>query len=462
NADFDGDQMAVHVPLGNEAQAEARVLMLSANNIKSPAHGRPLTVPTQDMIIGLYYLTAARDGFPGEGRAFIDFNDAMNAYDARAELDLQAKIWVRLTKDTQVATSFGVFEDYKAGQRIQTTIGRITFNAVLPDDYPFLNYEMNKTEISRLVEDCCNRYTTSEMEPILDGLKSAGFHYATRAGVTVSVYDATVPPQKDAILAEADKKVAAIDEDYEMGLMSDEERHKQIVDIWNAANEEVGDAMAANFDKFNPIYMMAFSGARGNIKQIRQLAGMRGLMSDPKGEIIDRPIKANFREGLSVLEYFISTHGARKGLADTALRTADSGYLTRRLVDVAQDVIIREIDCGTHDGVDAELLNAKGELDMALIGRCLAEPAVSETTGEVIMEAGEYPSSAEDLQKMVDAGVKSVKYRSVMTCHAEHGICQKCYGWDLATSRPVNIGTAAGIIAAQSIGEPGTQLTMRT
>ena len=462
NADFDGDQMAVHVPLGNEAQAEARVLMLSANNIKSPAHGRPLTVPTQDMIIGLYYLTAARDGFPGEGRAFIDFDDAMNAYDARADLYLQAKIFVRLTKDTQVATAFGQFEEHKAGERIETTVGRITFNNVLPEDYPFLNYEMNKSEISRLVEDCCNRFTTAQMEPILDGLKSTGFHYATRAGVTVSVYDATIPPNKPSILEEADKKVAAIDEDYEMGLMSNEERHKQIIDIWNAANDEVGDAMAANFDRFNPIYMMAFSGARGNIKQIRQLAGMRGLMSDPKGEIIDRPIKANFREGLSVLEYFISTHGARKGLADTALRTADSGYLTRRLVDVAQDVIVREIDCGTSDGVETRIVDEKGKLDDQLVGRCLAAPAVNPQTGEVVLEAGEYISSIADLAAMEAAGIETVTYRSVMTCHSDHGICQKCYGWDLASSRPANIGTAAGIIAAQSIGEPGTQLTMRT
>jgi DNA-directed RNA polymerase subunit beta' len=461
NADFDGDQMAVHVPLSNEAQAEARVLMLSANNIKSPAHGRPLTIPTQDMIIGLYYLTAARDGFPGEGRAFISFDDAMNAYDARAELDLQAKIYVRLGKDTQLATSFGVFEEHKAGERIQTTVGRITFNAVLPDDYPFLNYEMNKSEVSRLIEDCCNRYTTSQMEPILDGLKDAGFHYATRAGVTVSVYDATVPPNKPEILAEADKKVEAIDEDYEMGLMSDEERHKQVVDIWNDANEEVGNAMAENFDKFNPIYMMAFSGARGNIKQIRQLAGMRGLMSDPKGEIIDRPIKANFREGLSVLEYFISSHGARKGLADTALRTADSGYLTRRLVDVAQDVIVREIDCGTSDGVTYPLRNEKGDLDLNLIGRCLAAPVKGES-GKVVMEAGEYIVHADQMREMAEEGVEEISIRTVMTCHAEHGVCQKCYGWDLATSRPVNIGTAVGIIAAQSIGEPGTQLTMRT
>ena len=461
NADFDGDQMAVHVPLGAEAQAEARVLMLSANNIKSPAHGRPLTVPTQDMIIGLYYLTAARDGFEGEGRFFIDFDDAMNAYDARAELDLQAKIWVRLSKDTQVATAFGVFEEHKAGERIETTIGRITFNNVLPEDYPYLNYEMNKKEISRLVEDVCNRYELSSVPPILDGLKDAGFHYATRAGVTVSVYDATVPPNKGEILAAADEKVAAIDEDYEMGLMSPDERHKQVVDIWNAANEEVGEAMAENFDKFNPIYMMAFSGARGNIKQIRQLAGMRGLMSDPKGEIIDRPIKANFREGLSVLEYFISTHGARKGLADTALRTADSGYLTRRLVDVAQDVIIREIDCGTTDGVPYPLHNEKGDVDENLIGRCLLDD-VAGTDGVVLLGAGEYITHMDQLKAMDAAGVETLVIRTVMTCHAEHGVCQKCYGWDLATSRPVNIGTAVGIIAAQSIGEPGTQLTMRT
>ena len=461
NADFDGDQMAVHVPLGAEAQAEARVLMLSANNIKSPAHGRPLTVPTQDMIIGLYYLTAARDGFEGEGRSFIDFDDAMNAYDARAELDLQAKIWVRLTKDTQVATAFGVFEEHKAGERIETTIGRITFNNVLPEDYPYLNYEMNKKEISRLVEDVCNRYELSSVPAILDGLKDAGFHYATRAGVTVSVYDATVPPNKAEILAAADEKVAAIDEDYEMGLMSPDERHKQVVDIWNAANEEVGEAMAENFDKFNPIYMMAFSGARGNIKQIRQLAGMRGLMSDPKGEIIDRPIKANFREGLSVLEYFISTHGARKGLADTALRTADSGYLTRRLVDVAQDVIIREIDCGTADGVPYPLHNEKGDVDENLIGRCLLND-VAGVDGEVLLAAGEYITHMDQLKAMDAAGVETLVIRTVMTCHAEHGVCQKCYGWDLATSRPVNIGTAVGIIAAQSIGEPGTQLTMRT
>ena len=461
NADFDGDQMAVHVPLGAEAQAEARVLMLSANNIKSPAHGRPLTVPTQDMIIGVYYLTAARDNFPGEGRAFVNFADAVNAHDAHADVDLQAKIWVRLPKDTQVATAFHTYEEHKAGTRLETTIGRIIFNNVFPDDYPFMNYQMNKKEIGRLVEDVCNRYDLADVPPILDGLKETGFHYATLAGITVSVYDATVPPNKKEILDDAEAKVDAIDEDYEMGLMSPEERHKQVVDIWTDANEKVGDAMSANFDHYNPIYMMADSGARGNIKQIRQLAGMRGLMADTKGQTIDIPVKSNFREGLSVLEYFISTHGTRKGMADTALRTADSGYLTRRLVDVAQEVIVREIDCGTAEGVPYPLYNEKGELDENLIGRCLLESAVG-TDGTVVLGGDNYISSMDQLAEMAAAGIEEVTIRTVMTCHAEHGVCQKCYGWDLATARPVNIGTAVGIIAAQSIGEPGTQLTMRT
>ena len=461
NADFDGDQMAVHVPLGAEAQAEARVLMLSANNIKSPAHGRPLTVPTQDMIIGVYYLTAARDNFPGEGRAFVNFADAVNAHDAHADVDLQAKIWVRLPKDTQVATAFHTYEEHKAGTRLETTIGRIIFNNVFPDDYPFMNYQMNKKEIGRLVEDVCNCYDLADVPPILDGLKETGFHYATLAGITVSVYDATVPPNKKEILDDAEAKVDAIDEDYEMGLMSPEERHKQVVDIWTDANEKVGDAMSANFDHYNPIYMMADSGARGNIKQIRQLAGMRGLMADTKGQTIDIPVKSNFREGLSVLEYFISTHGTRKGMADTALRTADSGYLTRRLVDVAQEVIVREIDCGTAEGVPYPLYNEKGELDENLIGRCLLESAVG-TDGTVVLEGDNYISSMDQLAEMAAAGIEEVTIRTVMTCHAEHGVCQKCYGWDLATARPVNIGTAVGIIAAQSIGEPGTQLTMRT
>ena len=455
NAYFDCDQMAVHVPLGNEAQAEARVLMLSANNIKSPAHGRPLTIPTQDMIIGMYFLTTVRDGFPGEGRVFASVKDALDEFEAGTGVDIQARISVRATRDMQIAKSFSDFETVKAGERFETSIGRIIFNNVLPEDHQFVNYVVNKKEIGRLIEECSNRYDVSDMPAILDGLKNAGYHYATKAGITVSVFDATMPPNKAELLAAADAKVDAIDEDYEMGLMSPEERHKQVVDIWNDTTEEIGEAMAANFDQYNPIYMMADSGARGNIKQIRQLAGMRGLMGNTKGGTIDRPVKSNFREGLSVLEYFISTHGTRKGMTDTALRTADSGYLTRRLVDVAQDVIVREIDCGTPEGVPYPLHNEKGEIDENLIGRCLLED-----TGDLL--AGDYITSMDQLKAFEAAGIDTVVIRTVMTCHAEHGVCQKCYGWDLATGRPVNIGTAVGIIAAQSIGEPGTQLTMRT
>ena len=408
NADFDGDQMAVHVPLGNEAQAEARVLMLSANNIKSPAHGRPLTLPTQDMIIGMYFLTTVRDGFPGEGRVFASVKDALDEFEAGTGVDIQARISVRATRDMQIAKSFSDFETVKAGERFETSIGRIIFNNVLPEDHQFVNYVVNKKEIGRLIEECSNRYDVSEMPAILDGLKNAGYHYATKAGITVSVFDATMPPNKAELLAAADAKVDAIDEDYEMGLMSPEERHKQVVDIWNDTTEEIGEAMAANFDQYNPIYMMADSGARGNIKQIRQLAGMRGLMGNTKGGTIDRPVKSNFREGLSVLEYFISTHGTRKGMTDTALRTADSGYLTRRLVDVAQDVIVREIDCGTPEGVPYPLHNEKGEIDENLIGRCLLED-----TGDLL--AGDYITSMDQLKAFEAAGIDTVVIRTVMT-----------------------------------------------
>ncbi|NTU71046.1 MAG: DNA-directed RNA polymerase subunit beta' [Coriobacteriia bacterium] len=462
NADFDGDQMAVHLPLSTEAQAEARTLMLSTNNVKSPAHGRPLTTPTQDMVIGLYYLTADRDGMPGEGRPFMSAEDAILAYDNRADLDLQAKIFVRLSEDTVVQVKPGQLEERAAGERIETTVGRITFNRGLPDDHAFINHEIDKKGVSRIVEECTTNYSTTQMAEILDELKRLGFHYATRAGVTVSVYDAIIPKEKPAILAAGDDKVAKIEGQYETGLITREERHRQIVDVWTRVTDDVGDAMGESFEKFNPIYMMAYSGARGNIKQIRQLAGMRGLMANPKGDIIDRPIKANFREGLTVLEYFISTHGARKGLADTALRTADSGYLTRRLVDVAQDVIVREPDCGTDEGVAFAVLKDDGAVDHNLIGRCLLQPVAHPKTGEVLLDAGDYIASDEVAQSLADAGVKEVVGRTVMTCHAKHGICQACYGWDLASSRPVDIGTAVGIIAAQSIGEPGTQLTMRT
>ncbi|PKQ10250.1 MAG: DNA-directed RNA polymerase subunit beta', partial [Actinobacteria bacterium HGW-Actinobacteria-9] len=464
NADFDGDQMAVHLPLSTEAQAEARVLMLSANNIKSPAHGRPLTTPTQDMVIGLYYLTAIREGMPGEGRAFFSGDEALLAYDARADLDLQARIEIRLSRDRMVEKAPGVFEDRKAGERIVTSVGRITFNRSLPEDYAYINYEVDKKGIGRIVEDCSVRYSTTQMAGILDELKRLGFHYATRAGVTVSVYDALIPEEKEGLLEDAQVEVDKIDGQYDRGLITKDERHRQIVEVWTRATDDVGDAMANNFKNnhpFNPVYMMANSGARGNIKQIRQLAGMRGLMANPKGDILDRPIRANFREGLTVLEYFISTHGARKGLADTALRTADSGYLTRRLVDVAQDVIIRETDCGTEDGVEFPII-VENKVDHNLMGRCVLKAVVHPKTGEILKDEGDFIASDAELQAFADAGVESVVARTVMTCHAAHGMCQSCYGWDLASSRPVDIGTAVGIIAAQSIGEPGTQLTMRT
>ncbi len=466
NADFDGDQMAVHLPLSAEAQAEARTLMLSTNNIKSPSHGRPLTVPSQDMVIGLYYLTTVREGALGEGRAFASFADAQLAYDSRADLDLQAVIRVRLTGDLveEYLDENGkmALRERTAGERIETTVGRITFNKSLPDDYPFINHDVDKKGVSRIVEECSVVYSTTRMGAILDEIKRLGFHYATRAGVTVGVYDAIVPEEKGAIIAQGERDVEKIEQQYDRGLITKEERHRQIVDVWTRATDDVGDAMAKSFDKFNPIFMMANSGARGNIKQVRQLAGMRGLMANPKGEILDRPIKANFREGLSVLEYFISTHGARKGLADTALRTADSGYLTRRLVDVAQDVIVREGDCGTDEAMEFSLRDEKGQPDHDLVGRCLLVPAVHPKTGEVLIEAGDYIRTDKQLHALVDAGIETVQARTVMTCRAAHGICQKCYGFDLAAGRTVDIGTAVGIIAAQSIGEPGTQLTMRT
>ncbi|MDI6692403.1 MAG: DNA-directed RNA polymerase subunit beta' [Anaerosomatales bacterium] len=466
NADFDGDQMAVHVPLSAEAQAEARILMLSTNNIKSPAHGRPLTVPSQDMVIGLYYLTTIREGAAGEGRVFMSPDEALRAYDSRADLDLQAKIKVRIANDIveEYLDESGkiAYRERKAGERIETTVGRITFNRSLPADYPFVNHSVDKKQIARIIEECSNTYSTVQMATTLDEVKRLGFHYATRAGVTVAVSDAEIPPSKQDIIEEANRRVAEVEQQFDRGLITPEERHRQIIDIWTEATEHVGEAMAENFDKFNPIYMMAHSGARGNIKQVRQLAGMRGLMANPKGEILDRPIKSNFREGLSVLEYFISTHGARKGLADTALRTADSGYLTRRLVDVAQDVIVREEDCHTDEGVALPLREKGGSVDHDLVGRCLLSAVVHPETGEVLKEAGEYLASDEELKRLAEAGIESVEVRTVMTCHARHGVCQKCYGWDLAVGRPVDIGTAVGIIAAQSIGEPGTQLTMRT
>ncbi|WP_308805818.1 DNA-directed RNA polymerase subunit beta' [Atopobium minutum] len=477
NADFDGDQMSVHVPLSTQAQTEARVLMLSSNNVRSPASGKVLTVPSQDMVFGVYFLTTSKDEVAGQGRVFSNFDDAMSAYDSRSELDIQAKITVRVTAaDANVEKDgkkfFRVrngrndvvdFDVTDAAARFETTVGRIIFNRqCLPADYPFINYKMVKSDMSKLVNDCCDRYSLTDVEEILDSIKYAGFHFATRAGLTVSVWDAVIPDDKEQMLEEAQTAVNEINENYEDGLLSERERHAEVIQAWTACTEELGSKMLDGFAEDNPIYMMADSGARGSKTQLRQLAGMRGLMADMSGDTIDLPIKANFREGLEPLEYFISTYGARKGLVDTASHTSDSGYLTRRLVDVAQDVIVREEDCGTDEGVTYNLIKpGTTDLNTDLIGRCALNDIVDET-GNVVLAKDEYLESADDIQKLVDAGLKQVELRALLTCRSKYGVCQKCYGWDLSTRRPVNIGTAVGIIAAQSIGEPGTQLTMRT
>ncbi len=501
NADFDGDQMSVHVPLCAEAQAEARVLMLSANNLRSPASGKVLTVPSQDMIIGMYYVTKIDEVEEGnELRAYANFSDAENAYEAHSGLDLHQPIQVRLKRDTVVWDKFGhadSAEAHKAGERIVTTVGRIILNGVFPRDYPFINFQIKKKDVSSLVNDCCDRYPVSQVETILDGLKSVGFHYATLAGLTISVWDAVIPREaKAAILAEADAAVEEIDEQAEEGLVTIDERRRGVIDIWNTAAQQVAKEMEKGFDQDNPIFMMADSGARGSITQLRQLAGMRGLMADvntkkvlntkkplspdtdPRDlkvigpDALELPIKSNFREGLSTLEYFLSTYGARKGLVDTASHTSDSGYLTRRLIDVAQDVIVREEDCETQEGVDYDLFDEKGGLNSDLIGRCVFEVVADPETGEIIANKDSFIASVENvattsadrpsLRSFVDAGLTSVRLRSVVTCRCKNGVCQKCYGWDLSNRRPVNIGSAVGAIAAQSIGEPGTQLTMRT
>ena len=479
NADFDGDQMSVHVPLSVQAQAEARVLMMSSNNLRSPASGKPVNIPSQDMIIGVYYLTQARDGLKGEGQAFGSFEDALHAYDCRADVDIQAKIQVRVcfeeanvinpdgTRSFRVKNDRNEFVEYDVtGQktaRFETTIGRIIFNRqCLPDDYEYINYKIVKGDVAKLVADCCDRYPAADVEPILDAIKYSGFHYATTSGLTISVWDALIPEEKQQLLDEAQARVDQINEYYEDGFINEQERHIEVVNEWTAATDEVAAKMLALFDEENPIYMMADSGARGSKAQLRQLGGMRGLMADMSGETIDLPIKANFREGLLPLEYFISTYGARKGLVDTASHTSDSGYLTRRLVDVAQDVIVREEDCGTTEGCTYNLIIPGTEdINADLVGRCFLNDVVA-PDGTKLFDKDGYITSTADIKKMLDAGLKKVELRALLTCRSKYGVCQKCYGWDLSTRRPVAIGTAVGIIAAQSIGEPGTQLTMRT
>ncbi len=509
NADFDGDQMSVHVPLSQQAQAEARVLMLSSNNLRSPASGKPVNTPRQDMIIGVYYLTQERDfgraadesegdaSVNARGHVFANFDDALNAYDSRSEVDLQERIQVRVSSaDANIVNEDGsrffrvvnrvvrTVENGKGDKkeveaiesvdydvtgsktaRFETTIGRIIFNQqCLPADYEFINYKMNNGDVKRLVADCCDRYPSSEVAPILDNIKYTGFHYATRSGLTISVWDALIPEEKAEILEKTQNAVDQINENFEEGFLNEDERHTEVVKAWNSATDRVAALMLDMFDEENPLYMMADSGARGSKTQLRQLGGMRGLMQDMSGETIDLPIKANFREGLLPLEYFISTYGARKGLVDTASHTSDSGYLTRRLVDVAQDVIVREEDCGTTEGVTYNLTtfeNGEQKINTDLIGRCFLDDVVTED-GEVLYEKESYIESVDDIKRMLDAGLTKVKLRALLTCRSKYGVCQKCYGWDLSTRKPVAIGTAVGIIAAQSIGEPGTQLTMRT
>ncbi|MGI6330914.1 MAG: DNA-directed RNA polymerase subunit beta' [Zhaonellaceae bacterium] len=449
NADFDGDQMAVHVPLSAEAQAEARLLMLASQNILNPKDGRPVVTPTQDMVLGAYYLTVEKDGAKGEGKVFKDYAEVCLAYEA-GTIDLHAKIKVRMD-----------------GEYLETTAGRLIFHneVPIPKELGFRNQEIGKKALGEIVASCYQKLGYAKTAKMLDGIKRIGFKYSTKAGITIGITDIQIPAAKKEILGSTEEQVDKIEQQYRRGLITEEERYQKVTSLWSKATEQLTDSLMKSLDKFNPVFMMAKSGARGNVQQIRQLAGMRGLMADPSGRIIDLPIKANFREGLTVLEYFISTHGARKGLADTALRTADSGYLTRRLVDVAQDVIVREEDCGVTSGIHITEITDGNEviekLEERLVGRYAAEDIVDPNTGEIIVKHNSMITE-DDAAKVKAAGIKKVAIRSVLTCKTRHGVCSKCYGRNLATGGRTEIGEAVGIIAAQSIGEPGTQLTMRT
>ncbi|MFD2082294.1 DNA-directed RNA polymerase subunit beta' [Actinopolymorpha cephalotaxi] len=468
NADFDGDQMAVHLPLSAEAQAEARILMLSTNNILKPADGRPVTMPTQDMIIGIFFLTMARDNMPGEGRAFGSVAEALMAFE-RGEIQIQSRIKIRL-KDIVPPPSATLPEGWEPGQPIilDTTLGLALFNEVLPADYAYVDYEVGKKQLGVIVNDLAERYSKVDVAACLDGLKDVGFRWATRSGVTISIGDVITPARKPEILAGYEEKDARVQKQFERGLITDDERRQELIEIWTQATNEVHREMEEGFDKINPIYMMVHSGARGNMMQVRQIAAMRGLVANPKGEIIPRPIKSNYREGLSVVEFFIATHGARKGLADTALRTADSGYLTRRLVDVSQDVIVREDDCGSERGLIKKIatrqpdgtLRKEENVETSVYARVLAEEATG-ADGQVAAPAGTVLGD-QVIERLVQAGVEQLRVRSVLTCDSRVGACAACYGRSLASGKLVDIGEAVGIIAAQSIGEPGTQLTMRT
>jgi len=468
NADFDGDQMAVHVPLSVEAQAEARFLMLAAHNIMKPSDGKPVCVPTQDMVLGAYYLTIDKDGAKGEGRSFSSTDEVIMAYGVK-DIDIHAKIKVKV---------FGVANGINISAIIETTPGKLIFNETIPQDLGFIDrsipgnelkfeidFLVSKKNLGSIIDKCYLKYGPSETSKMLDKIKAKGYHYSTIGAITVATSDMVVPEAKKALLKDADETVDKIEKMYRRGFISEEERYQRVIEKWTKTTEDVANALMDSLDKFNPIFMMADSGARGSKSQIKQLAGMRGLMANPSGKIIELPIRASFRDGLNVLEYFISTHGARKGNADTALKTADSGYLTRRLVDVCQDVIVRHEDCGTNEGFEVSEICDGSEVIEQLVerltGRYSAEDIIHPKTGKVIVPKDEYIDIhlAEEVQ---NSGVKKVMIRSVFTCRAKIGVCAKCYGMNMATSQKINIGEAVGIIAAQSIGEPGTQLTMRT
>ena len=460
--------MAVHLPLSAEAQAEARFLMLAANNLLKPSDGRPVAVPTQDMVLGSYYLTMVKDGEPGEGKIFRDVNEALMAYN-EGDVTLHAKIKVRITKDIGEKT---------VSKIIDCTVGRLIFNENIPQNLGYVDrtnsdkqfdleiaFLVGKKQLSDIIERCIRIHGTTTTSEVLDKIKATGFKYSTKAAITVAVCDAEIPQAKKGILEEADRKVADITTQYEYGYISSAEKSKQFIDIWNKATDDVTTALKAGLGKFNPIFMMADSGARGSISQIRQLAGMRGLIANTSGATIEMPIRSNYREGLNILEYFISSRGARKGLADTALRTADSGSLTRRLVDVSQEVIIREEDCGATEGLEVYEIRNGNELieplAERLVGRYLVHDLRDETTGELLFSK-EKMLTESDAKKIVESGVERIAIRSVLCCKAKQGVCAKCYGLNLANGNIVSVGEAVGIIAAQSIGEPGTQLTMRT
>lgn len=468
NADFDGDQMAVHVPLSVEAQAEARFLMLAAGNILKPSDGKPVSVPTQDMVLGSYYLTVDKDGVKGEGSYFSSVDEVLMAYSLK-EIDIHAKINVRLYREIDGKLESGI---------VKTTVGKIIFNESIPQDLGYVDrtnpaerfnlevdFLVTKGSLGGVIERCYVKHGPTKTSVMLDNIKATGYHYSSIGAITIAASDMIVPQRKYELLEETDKTVDRIEKMFRRGLISEEERYDRVIQKWTDTTEEVANALMDSMDKFNPIYMMADSGARGSKSQIKQLAGMRGLMANPSGKIIELPIRASFREGLDVLEYFISTHGARKGNADTALKTADSGYLTRRLVDVSQDVIVRSQDCGTTEGIVVADIKEGNEviegLKERLTGRYNAEDIINPETGEVILAKDNY-MDVHMADKIVKAGVKKVKIRSVFTCKAKVGVCAKCYGMNMATGQKINIGEAVGIIAAQSIGEPGTQLTMRT